>query len=165
MLEFFELATISERTGLSMRRLRYCADEELAPHRQWFTSPNETGRARKIDSITAIFLACAGFLLEAGVKREAVKSLMGMVARFPAPADVRTPLRTLLAARATVWNEQAVVQVGDATHVRWKLGEEHTGWISIRTKRTLAPDYRPKVIISVDLGQVRDLVAKEQRYP
>ena len=48
-------------------------DHELVPNRTWFIDESAVGKARTFDEITAIFIACAAYLLDAGYKRESVR--------------------------------------------------------------------------------------------
>src|SRR4051812_20952748 len=70
------LHDISVRTGIPVRKLRYCLDHNLVPTDGWFVGDHEIGRQRRFDLASAVYLVCAARLLIAGCKRDAVRTLL-----------------------------------------------------------------------------------------
>ena len=154
-----DLRELSRRVDVPVRRLRYVLDHGLVPQRDWFLADNEAGTPRKFDNITAVFIACAAFLLDAGYRRESIRDFMLAVGQlYP---QGRNPLRLPLLANAITSNTDATIAIGDATHVRCTAGKKDSGWYRIGNKPTADTSYIPKVVVQVDLSQIRDLVQAE----
>ena len=159
--ELLDLATLSERTGIALRKLRYCVDHELAPAKTWFLSEDELGRPRTFDIVTGTFLACSAFLLEAGCRREAVKTLMSMVSRL-VPADRRF-LNVRLDDPFIRSSGPGLFEVGDAFFARLTTGKKSTGWLDTRRNQPEPLErFNPRIIIAVDIGRIRDLVCDRE---
>ena len=155
MAEEFELSTISQRSGVELRKLRYCVDHELVPERTWFLAEHEAGRPRRFDSITAVYLVCAARLLESGVRRDAIKSLMQHVGRFMKPG--RNPLHLPLIAEAFASRQvDALIEFAEGSHYRCRVGKTDSGWLCVDGKlRPAAPDFSPVAVISLNVSLVR----------
>lgn len=155
-MEEMDLRELSRRVHVPVRRLRYVLDHELVPNRHWFVADSEAGTPRKFDAITAVFIACAAFLLDVGYRRESIREFMKAVGQlYP---EGRNPLRLPILANAMVSNADATIAIGDATHVRCTVGNQNSGWYRIGNKPTADKSYVPKVVIQVDLSQIRDLI-------
>lgn len=153
MAEEFELSTISQRSGVELRKLRYCVDHELVPERTWFLAEHEAGRPRRFDSIAAVYLVCAARLLESGVRRDAVKSLMQQVGRLMKPG--RNPLNLPLIAEAFFSQAEALIEYADGSHYRCRVGKTDSGWLSFDGRLRPAPDFLPVAVISLNVSLVR----------
>ena len=155
-MEHLDLRELSECLNLPIERLRYVANQDLVPFRTWFQSEHDAGRPLVFDGVTAMFIGTAAFLLEAGHKRDAVRAFMTAIAEVQ--PESRNPLHLPMLAHAATGNVNATVQVADGKYVRWKLGRQDTGWIDPGPPPSREEDYRPKVVIAVDFGLIRDLV-------
>src|SRR5438045_8059 len=83
MNDVFYLHDLSKRTGVPLRKLRYCVDHELVPPRTWLIADDEPGKPRQFDRIGAVYLICAVRLLEAGFRRDAVKQMVKSTESLP----------------------------------------------------------------------------------
>src|SRR5262245_39273149 len=81
-MDNYDLKDLSECFGLPLDRLRYVFNQKLVPQRDWFIAEDEVGRPRQFDFVDAVFIGCAVYLLEAGVKRDAVRAYMQVVGRM-----------------------------------------------------------------------------------
>ena len=163
MLEYMELRELSNRIGIPVRKLRYVLDHDLVPNRDWFVAEGEVGQPRRFDSITAFFIACAAFLLNAGHKRDAVREIMRSTAMiYP---DGKNPLRLPLLANVIQGKSQAELLSGDGTHVRLRVGAKDSLWIACDDPKRRIKDFRPKVTVGVDVGLIRDLVLNREKSP
>jgi hypothetical protein len=165
--DFIDLATLSQRTQISPRALRYCVDHELAAEKTWVVSENEIGRPRTFDVRTGVYLACAYYLLEAGCKRSAIQELLRTIPRirFPRKHKLLSPLINSV----FEGSDPATFQLADQHFARLTAGKFDTGWIEInrpekKSEQMLFPsnprvfEISAKVVIGIDVGRIRDLV-------
>ncbi|MDB5345003.1 MAG: hypothetical protein JWP89_3380 [Schlesneria sp.] len=150
-----DIKSLSERTGIPVRQIRYVLDHELAPHRTWFIDESAVGRARTFDEITGIIIACAVYLLDAGYKRDSIRDLITTVSR-PMPKSLKNPLRLPIIAGAVMGTRSAKVQFADGRFVRWIIDEKVSDWYV--SHAATQPGFVPKVTIEIDIGKIRDLV-------
>ena len=103
-------------------------------------------------------MACAAILLESGVKKEAVVEFMAGMSEFPVEEHPRKKRPTYAIQRAF---EPKVIPaealMADGMNLRFKFAHADTGWRQPGTFAPLASAYRPRVVISIDLAQLRDL--------
>lgn len=152
------LRQISERLNLPLDRLRYVVNQELMESNEWFVSETEVGQPLRFDFVTAVSIGCAAFLLEGGLKRESVRSIMRMVGEVT--PSVNNPLRLASLTFAVTTSGRTIAQVADGCRVRWKFGRQDTGWIDPENPSTPDDDFNPKVVVAIDFGYVRDLLQK-----
>lgn len=154
-----DIRTLSERTGIATRQIRYVLDHELVPERTWFPDEHRVGRSRTFDETTAIFIACAAFLLDAGYKRDAVRNLMASVGVVRATG--RNPLNLPVLANVLTGNGVARVQFGDGKYVRWIQGRTVGEWIQPGPPAEAIGDTAPYVIVELNVSEIRNLVRGE----
>ena len=148
------LQTIATRTALRTRTLRYVMDHKIVPSAQVRVIHNEAGRSRDFADDLGVGIACAAFLLEAGMRREAVASciqiLAGLNTRPDSPAKGIT-LVTVISKRLN-----AVVQFGDGVSGRLLLPEENidSGWLSTQPLAKFDASYSPTVVVEIDIGRL-----------
>lgn len=151
-----DIRTLSQRTGIGTRQLRYVLDHNLYPERTWFLDEHSVGRARTFDEITAVFIASAAFLLEAGYKRDSVRTFLESISKIKPKG--RNPLNVPLIANVVTGNGAARVQFGDGQFVRWISSRSTGEWIDPGAPTKAVSDIKPKVIIELNLGEIRDMV-------
>jgi hypothetical protein len=147
---------LSQKTDIAIRQLRYVLDHELVPERTWFVDEHTVGRARNFDDITAIFIACAAYLLDAGYKREAVRSLIGAIGKIMPTG--RNPLHLPVIANVVSGQGTAKVQFADGRYVRWIIGRSTGDWIDPGPRAKSKPDLTPRVIVELNVGEIRDQI-------
>ncbi|MCG8585861.1 MAG: hypothetical protein MI757_14230 [Pirellulales bacterium] len=151
-----ELRDLSERVAIKPRLLRYVVDHELVPDRRWLQIEDAVGQPRQFDGITAVCIACAAHLLEAGYKRVAVSELMAAIDQIL--PEKQNPLNLPAVAHAITSKKPARVQVGDRKWVRWILDGKEASWVTISPPHRRATKALPMVVIEVDVGRIRDQV-------
>jgi hypothetical protein len=152
---------LSQRTGIPVRRLRYCLDHNLVPGLRVEISANEAGRPRKFAEDVGFGIACAATLIGAGYGRKTVgyflKGLLDIHLEYSdgkrEPALVAFLRRGEFTARA---------ELGDGVNVRVVFDdpEYDTGWICPGNPAPLDESYHPTTYIGLDLGRIRDMVFK-----
>lgn len=151
-----DIRTLSQRTGIGTRQLRYVLDHELVPERTWFLDEHAVGRARTFDEITAVLIASAAFLLEAGYKRDSVRVFLESISRIKPKG--RNPLNVPVIADVITGKSAARVQFGDGQYVRWITSRADGKWVDPTAPTRAISDLQPKVVIELNLGEIRDVV-------
>ena len=152
----YDLKHVSDRLSLPIRRLRYVLDQDLVPYRDWLVVEDDVGHPRRFDEITAVYIACSALLLESGHKRDAIRDLMKAIGKVQPKG--RNPLNVPILGQAVLSNRSAVVKVGDGKYVRWIVGKQDSGWVNPGPPPAKLKTYTPKIIVEVNLGEIRDLV-------
>jgi hypothetical protein len=165
VMNSMDIKTLSQRTGIPVRRLRYVLDNDLISPMawniedceiEWGADENAVGRPRTFNEITAVYMASAAYLLDAGCKRDSVRDMLEAIGRFAPPA--KRQFRMPAVATALTGTTAAYVEIGDGRFVRWRLGNKTYDWIDAVPPLTDAKEASPKVIIGLDIGQIRDRV-------
>ena len=162
-LELFDLRDVSNRIGLPIRRLRYVLEQELVPNRTWFVVEDDVGHPRRFDRITAVYIACAAFLLEAGHKRDAIRELMEAISKVQ--PEGRNPFGVPTLAHAVLSQVSATVKFGDGRYVRWIVGKKDSGWVDPESPQKKLANCEPKIVVDINFGVVRDLVCGKPNTP
>jgi hypothetical protein len=148
------LQDLSNLTGIPVRKLRYCLDHQLVPPEGWFVGDAEIGRQRRFNLDAAIYLVCAARLLIAGCKRDAVRRLLRS-ADLLGPQTHRKKIYLPHISGAIFGATPAVVDFGDDTHARWRVGGKDSGWMRLGRAPKADIDFEPTVVISLDFANVR----------
>jgi len=164
------LDELARRTELPVRKLRYVVDDQLliAPDNVK-TVAEQRGRPRTFELGMAVIIASAAHLLEAGIRREAVRKYIGhlqnsawMTAEYRnRPKDSRR--RSLLGQEmlghilCDMGGDPLSVQFGDYENVRL-VGGLSGRWCQAATGALLDPSYAPKVVVELNLSAIRDQV-------
>jgi hypothetical protein len=152
-----DLQQLHQRTGVPLRRLRYCLDHALVPDLYIQGTPDEAGRPRKFAPDVGFGIVCAAELLKLGLAHERIRGflkgllgieLCGKGGTKPALAAV---LEQSYAAEALL---------GDGLNVRIVVEELEydSGWVVPGNPAKPDRSYRPLSIISLNIGQIRDRV-------
>jgi hypothetical protein len=150
-----DLQTISSRTGIPSRTLRYVMDHKMVPTIRVKILDNEVGRPRVFADDYGVAIACAALLLQAGVRRETVENCLRILAALntnPSSPAKGISIATILQQKP----ESAIVDFGDGVTGRLRIPDTtvDTGWMSIEPLARLDKSYCPKVTISIDVGQL-----------
>lgn len=154
------IQTLQARTGLSARRIRYVIDHEIVPNLVVNVERNTQGKPRVFSEDKATLIACAAILLDVGLSRETVRYLIGNLAKIPWNFDRQEPpmIERLLATDFPV-----TVELGDGVYLRISsTSHSHSGWFEPKTLKRFE-DYQPRVIVELDLGQIRDQVSGQEK--
>lgn len=151
-----DLAEISERTRLPLRRLRYVLDHGVLPGPRG--KGQGRGTPRDVSEFEAFGLATAALMMEAGLRRSLVARCMYLLSG----SDMRS--RSYVD-RPLYWafdrGHVAELQIGDGLNVRLsghgEAGRQRfdTGWVEVATLARLEATYDPLASIRLDVGQLR----------
>jgi len=156
-----ELQTIAVRTRLPLRTLRYVLDHRVLPGARVKQAEHAAGRPRYLVAHEAFGLACAAILLQGGLKRQAVVSFMDGLCQLTWKGTQRQRGNTtdqLAMFTALTTKESATALFGDGVNLRVQVGARNTGWIQPKTLAKLRDDYCPRIVVELDLGQLRELL-------
>lgn len=151
-----DLQQLHAQTGIDLRKLRYCLDHELVPGLRIAPTPGEAGRPRKFAEDVGFGIVCAARLLELGLPHKSISGFLeGMLRCRIARKGCEKPA-LLAVLEQTV---PATAQLGDGKYIRIRVPEYgyDSGWVS-PNHRVRGGDYRPIVIVELDIGQIRDQV-------
>jgi hypothetical protein len=154
-----DLQTIASRTGLPIRTVRYVLDNRLLPGTRVVGQPNALGRARHLLDDEGFAVACAAKMLQSGIKKETVIKFMDALCSFV--WEKRHGFRVPSTAIVKAFEQSAspaIAMFGDGANLRLTIGDRDTKWMQPGTWARLADDYEPRVVIRIDLGQMRDEV-------
>jgi hypothetical protein len=158
----WELQTIAMRACLPLRTLRYVLDHRLLPGARVMQAEHAAGRPRYLTGHEAFGLACAALLLQGGLKRQTVVSFMDGLCQLTWSGRQRrrgnAGEQPALITALTSKNEAASARFGDSVNLRIQVGSRDTGWVQPKTWAKLSDDYAPRIVVDLDLGQLRDLL-------
>ena len=151
-----DLQQLHDRTGIELRKLRYCLDHALVPELHIKPAKDEVGRPRRFGDDVGFGIVCAAQLLELGLPHKSIHVFLeGMLRiRIAGKNGDRPALLAVLEQRVP-----AIAQMGDGMNVRIVVPEfgYDSGWISPDNCAGRS-DYHPIVIVELDIGQIRDQV-------
>ena len=146
-----DLQTLHSRTGLSLRKLRYVVDHELVPGMKIVLAPGEAGRPRQFADDIGWAIACAAALLESGVQRTIIPKFLEVLRSIEVESgNDRAPVIPCLLRNP----QPAEALLADGTHVKLTVYVNDFGWRTLDGKMSPAPKKKPRVTISIDLGQI-----------
>lgn len=152
-----DIKTLSERTSIPVRQVRYVMDQRLVPQQSWFVDEYAVGRARAFDETAAVFIACAAYLLDAGYKRESVRDFLTATCKVM-PESKRNPLNYPVVRIIVAGNSTAKVQFGDGRYLRWITSRGTGSWIDTSVAGNTVASVSPKVIVELNFSEIRDRV-------
>jgi hypothetical protein len=150
-----DLAQISERSGVAVRKLRYVLDHALLPGGK--LASRGRGAVRSFTPFEAFGLATTAVMLEAGLKRALVRDCLAVLCR----GQLGRKLDDVPLYRAFVADRTARLDVGDWEYVRLGAADRSpgksfdTGWLPLANAPVPAMSYAPLVTLVLDVGQVR----------
>jgi hypothetical protein len=152
-MHVMDLKTLSERSGISPRHLRYVLDHSLVPGSLLTEDLPILGRTRIVDEISAVYIACAGHLLEAGYRGEAVRDMMAAFGKIMTKAQLHLPIFR----EVVQFKTNGRVQYGDGRYVRWIIKEKPGPWQDpIRKGKTV--ELIPRICLELDVGAITKAV-------
>ena len=144
-----DLQTIVRRTRLPPRRLRYVLDHEMIPGLKIILAENAGGQPRTFSEYDGYRIACAGALLEAGMKREPAAQFVAALAKL-----AWTGGRFLELVFAS--KKKAFARLGDGQAFQVHFGSGSIGWTRIDGLADLAGGFKPRATVELDLASLRD---------
>lgn len=155
-----DLQQLHHRTGVELRRLRYCLDHDLVPDLYIHGTTDQAGRPRKFAEDVGFAIVCAAKLLELGLPHQRIRGFLAGLLSVKLQASVhnKPPISALGAVLERP--APALAHLGDGINIRIDVDEYgySSGWVDPRNPAKLDKDYRPVVIVTLDIGQIRDQV-------
>lgn len=149
-----ELTLIADRTGITVRKLRYVLDHGLLPGGKEVSRGR--GAARYLTPFEGFSIATAALMLEAGLKRALVRDCLAALVGAPRANFNEMPFYRAFRAERT-----ARLEVGDWSHVRLSgtgrssLWTFDTNWLPLAGGGAAGVPYEPLVTVALDVGQIR----------
>jgi len=165
MNEGLDLTDIASRVGIDTQQLRYVLDQKLLPGAQSLAGSAGRGRARRFTAFEAFAIACAAFLLQAGLGRRRVSDCLNVISDYEDREDrsiSRVPLF-----QAFQRGEVAFLEVGDGRCVRLVGSQDdrgrvlESGWRELRSGAKL-PMCEPLISLRIDIGRLRKHIVGER---
>ena len=159
-----DLQQLHERTGIELRKLRYCLDHDLIPGLYIKLSPNEVGRPRMFAEDVGFGIVCAAELLKLGLPHEKMRGFLGgLLSIRIGGSGPEKPAMVAVLERSV----PAIAYLGDGINVRIVVKEYDydSWWVAPGNPARLSPDYNPIVVVCLDIGQIRDLVYAQRAGP
>jgi hypothetical protein len=164
-----EVLQIAEATGLSLRRLRYVLEHRVLPGAERASQGHRV--TRHFTGFEAFGIASAALLLEGGLRRAAVARCIRTIVATPVPTRFprgQSPLQHVYSLRG-----RARLEIGDGVNLRLSTEPDpalaagcrkpaDTGWLQIATGAAVGGAYSPMVMVTIDVGRLRDLVRKHE---
>lgn len=151
-MEGLTLRELSLRLAIPVSRLRYVVNKKVVPSIDWSVGEDEVGQPLHFDLDTAKRIGCAALLMQAGQKRNSVREIMQALQRMER-MDLQQMQSPTIPRQG---RSQAidVVQVGDGVRFRRGTGGWDSGWLILGPPITLAPNFSPKICLTLDFEQI-----------
>jgi len=152
-----DLQQLHKRTGIELRKLRYCLDHELIPGLDIKSAGGEAGKPRKFARDMGFAIVAAAKLLELGLPHKRIRGFLEGLVRIRVP---RKETDGHVLSTVLEYQVSAVAKLGDGVNVRILVEDfgYDSGWVSPDDLANLPEDYRPIVIVELDIGKIRDQV-------
>lgn len=157
-----DLQELHDRTGLELRKLRYCLDHKLIPGLYITPSKCGVGEPRKFAEDAGFGIVCAAQLLDLGLPHERIRGFLEGLLRIRIAAGQGQEKLALVAVLER--GVPAIARLGDGVNVRIVVEEfdYDSGWIPPSNVAKLVDDYRPITTVELDIGQIRDQVFRRR---
>lgn len=157
-----DLQELSERTGITRRKLRYVLDHDLVPGLKVAIAEGEVGRPRKFHGDVGVGIVCAAHLLDMGLRHEQIRWFLegittlsiggkpALLCLFERHSD--------LASQGEPFESEAFL--GDGINIRLTLKnlDYDSKWRAPQNPAPLAATYVPKSQVVLNLGRILDEV-------
>jgi|GEM_PF-3290192 hypothetical protein len=148
-MHVMDFKTLSMRSGITPRHLRYVLDHSLVPPRLLTEALPLMGRTRIVDEVSAVYIACAGHLLKAGFRGGTVRAMMAAFATNYVLDESSCPIFQ----EVVHSTQNASVQYGDGRYVRWIVERQAGEW---QDPAHVGKGLKlvPRIYLEVDVGQI-----------
>lgn len=152
-----DLGELHRRTGIAIRRLRYCLDHALVPELSVDLASGRAGRPRQFAEDVGFAIVCAAVLLDTGLPHEKIRWFLRGLLGIPVQGNGGT-----MSALAAILGREgpAFGYLGDGVNVRIEAEEfgYDSGWLAPQNPARLDRAYAPRVEVRLNLGKIRDEV-------
>jgi hypothetical protein len=152
-----DIAELSERTGINVRKLRYCLDHDLIPGLPRQIHDVAVGRARRFAEDAGLGIVCASLLQELGLPHPKIRLFLQSLLN----TTMKGGASVLAAVLEHGWPAEASLGDGDLFRVVvWaSMDDKKMGKDSLHDSRWRGPDNKiykedPRVRIVLDIGAI-----------
>jgi hypothetical protein len=154
-----DLQEIHRKTNFPLRKLRYVLDHEILPGTRIKTDSQRWGHPRSFTDFEGFSIALAAALLGGGLRRELVTQFFDKMNNLKGARKDRFGRDLgLLYVAFSDRKKQSRADIADGQYVAIHLGENRREWSDLKSSNSAPADYKPLVIISIDLGHLRDAI-------
>jgi hypothetical protein len=147
------LAELSHRTKIDTRRMRYALEYKLIPNAA--KASKGRGSERQFSNLTSFFLTLAALMLDAGLRRPLIKSVISDMADFILKSKGNLDFDIC----APEPGRAFIIEIADGTNRRAGSAiDEKTPWRQIRTGAQVETAYKPLAIIRFDIAHLANLL-------
>ena len=156
-----DLQELHRRTGIKVRKLRYCVDHDLVPGLPIDLTPGKAGRPRSFAEDAGFGIVCAACLLDLHLRHDTIRIFLGGLPKILIPG--KGPPKSLFVsilegcfpAKAQLSNDgklRIIVEevVGDTPY--------DSKWVNPDYPSKRVADCEPRAFVTLDLGMIRDQV-------
>lgn len=158
------IATIAH---LPARLVRYILDQRLLPGLRVRLQRHLVGQPRSFTALEGFGIACAAVMLQGGIRRQIVIDVFDFLADMTWTFSKHPPRARPRKAVEALFNEirsPLQVIIADGVHIRLLVGKIDTGWLEPKTQAQLAPQYQPRITITLDLKRLQDAFLREDTF-
>lgn len=154
-----DITTVARVSGLPIRTLRYVLEHGVLPNGDLASQGRRV--TRSFTGSTCFAIAIAAALIQAGQRRSVVADCLSVICKETKPLtqQVNCPL-----VRAYGASGRTTLQIGDGVNVRVEavggFAPFDTGWFQASTGVTLNKSYDPFVLLTLNVGRLRDPIRK-----
>ena len=152
-----DLQELHRRTGINVRKLRYCIDHELVPGLSIDLAPGKAGRPRSFAEDVGFGIVCAACLLELHLRHDTIRAFLGGLLNIPIRGK-GPPKSVFVSVLERGFPAQALLS--DDGKIRIVVGEANydTGWILPDHPTQPVEGFEPRAYVTLDFGKIRDQV-------
>lgn len=156
-----DLQELHRRTGINVRKLRYCIDHDLVPGLPIGSEAGKAGRPRSFAEDVGFGIVCAACLLDLHLRHDTIRTILGTLPEIPISGD-GTPKSLFVSVLERPFPAQA--QLSDDGKVRILVQEVvgdtgyDSGWVSPDNPSAPVENCEPRAFVTLDLGKIRDQV-------
>ena len=152
-----DLQELHRRTGIKVRKLRYCIDHDLVPGFPIDLTPDKAGRPRSFAEDAGFGIVCAACLLDLHLRHDTIRTFLGALPNIVIPGDM-PPQRLLVKVLKLPFPAEA--QLSNDGKIRIVVHEldYDSKWIHPDDQSKPDADYEPQAFVTLNLGMIRDRV-------
>jgi len=152
-----DLQELHRRTGIKVRKLRYCIDHDLVPGFPIDLTPDKAGRPRSFAEDAGVGIVCAACLLDLHLRHDTIRTFLGALPRIPIRGD-GPPLPLFV--KVLEQRFPAEAQLSNDGKIRIVVHEVDydSKWMNPDDQSKPDADYEPQAFVTLNLGMIRDQV-------
>jgi len=152
-----DLKELHRRTGINVRKLRYCIDHELVPGLPIELTPGKAGRPRSFAEDVALGIVCAACLLDLHLRHDTIRAFLGGLVKIPVRGE-GPPKSVFMSVLERTFPAQALLSEDGKIRIVVEGAEYDTGWLDLDRPARPVEDFEPRAFVTLDFGKIRDQV-------